>query len=178
MLRVLRFLRLVMIFAGVAVAAAWFAAQSGNEITGFARVLDGDSIVIGGREMRLEGIDAPEGKQLCTRSIDNQQYQCGQQSRDWLKKLISGNEIKCEGWEEDKYQRLLVTCWRGKVDLNRKMVRDGWAVSFGLYEGEELAARGEGKGLWQGDFQRPRQWRDNERNDPGLLDAVVKFFGF
>src|SRR5215213_9963631 len=35
-------------------------------IIGFARVVDGDTIEIGGHRIRLEGIDAPETEQTCS----------------------------------------------------------------------------------------------------------------
>jgi endonuclease YncB( thermonuclease family) len=46
------------------------AAYSGppqNALTGSVRVIDGDTIEIAGRHVRLEGIDAPETAQTCGR---------------------------------------------------------------------------------------------------------------
>ncbi len=34
-------------------------------VAGTARAIDGDSLVVDGREMRLEGLDAPERLQTC-----------------------------------------------------------------------------------------------------------------
>ena len=36
-----------------------------SDITGQPRVIDGDTLEIQGQRIRLHGIDAPEGKQLC-----------------------------------------------------------------------------------------------------------------
>ena len=36
-----------------------------NKITGFAKVVDGDTIKINSKKIRLYGIDAPEKKQKC-----------------------------------------------------------------------------------------------------------------
>ena len=46
----------------------FFAGQlhSGEKVIyGFAKVIDGDSIKIGKESIRLQGIDAPEVKQVC-----------------------------------------------------------------------------------------------------------------
>jgi endonuclease YncB( thermonuclease family) len=36
------------------------------DVTGPARVIDGDTIVVDGEHVRLQGIDAPEKRQTCT----------------------------------------------------------------------------------------------------------------
>ena len=38
-----------------------------EDITGYAKVIDGDTIKINGNKIRLYGIDAPENKQICSK---------------------------------------------------------------------------------------------------------------
>jgi hypothetical protein len=77
-----------------------------------------------------------------------------------LSRLIAGKPVTCEGWERDRYGRLLGQCSAGEVDLNKEQVAAGWAIAYGGYFDEEDAARTEKLGLWAGDFARPREWRD------------------
>jgi len=52
---------------------------STQDITGGASVIDGDTIEVHGRRIRLYGIDAPESSQLCVRP-NGERWRCGQQA--------------------------------------------------------------------------------------------------
>lgn len=65
----------------------------------------------------------------------------------------------------DKHDRLLAVCSIGDVELNRWMVENGWAVAYGRYRDEERMAENQRRGIWQGRFERPRDWRDRDRLD-------------
>jgi len=128
-----------------------------GEITGKARVIDGDSLRLGSAEVRLKDIDAPEGRQTCTR--DGREWDCGEEARRVLTALIGGQPVTCRSVERDKHRRYLGYCSAGGVDLNRAMVERGFAVSFGGYREAERVARDGRRGLWAGEFERPQQWR-------------------
>jgi endonuclease YncB( thermonuclease family) len=124
---------------------------------GNAQVHDGDTVTVQGQRMRLRGIDAPEYSQTC--QAEGRDYACGRDARRSLAALADGKSVTCEGWELDKYQRLLAVCRAGGIDLNAEMVRLGWAVSYGDYRREEAEARQAKRGLWRGEFETPRDWR-------------------
>lgn len=126
-------------------------------LDGTMRVADGDSLAHGSVRIRLEGIDAPEIGQTCTRAGTG--YPCGMEAREALDALVAGREISCRGSRRDRYDRLLARCTAGDVELNRAMVEAGWAVAYGDYDREEGAARRAGCGLWAGSFERPQDWR-------------------
>ena len=65
----------------------FFEIQSYSEekfIFGKAQVIDGDTIKINRKSIRLHGIDAPEMKQLC-KDEDKENYACGHVSKKFLK---------------------------------------------------------------------------------------------
>jgi endonuclease YncB( thermonuclease family) len=124
---------------------------------GIAKVLDGDSLELNGERIRLEGIDAPEFEQTCLRS--GRRHPCGQEARLQLRALTGSNRLSCQGWQRDKYDRLLAVCEASGTQLNREMVRSGWAVAYGAYGAEEGEARRAKLGLWAGEFVRPQEFR-------------------
>lgn len=147
----------VLVVAGVAFVAARLQHFAGIEISGPVRVVDGDSLAIGSRRLRLLGIDAPELRQRCQR--DGADYECGVEAASHLRALIGGEPVTCKGEGLDRYGRNLVRCMAGTTDLNEMMVRSGHAIAFGDYRLAETAARLEKAGLWAGEFQPPKQWR-------------------
>ena len=136
-------------------------AENVENVEGFAKVLDGDSIIVAGREVRMQGIDAPEGRQTCRRN--GREWACGREARSLLRRMIGKKKVFCKGLDIDKHDRLLALCQSGSLDLNREMVAKGFAVSYGRFESEERSARKNKKGMWSGEFERPRDWR-RDRN--------------
>ncbi|AVA21840.1 MULTISPECIES: thermonuclease family protein [unclassified Rhizobium] len=150
--------------------------------TGNFYVVDGDTLARNGDRLRLLGIDAPEYRQQCQRAhVD---WACGEEARKALDKFMKTGRAECRGSEHDRYGRLLVTCKADGVDINGAMVRSGMAVSYGGYASEEAAARQAKAGLWAGEFERPRDYRRDERmarnGDPlaGLGDYLRQFVGW
>lgn len=132
---------------------------------GIATIHDGDTLTVDGQRVRLRGIDAPEYGQSCEAA--GSAYPCGRQARTFLAGLTKGKSVACRGWERDIYDRLLGVCTVGAppLDINREMVRRGWAVAYGDYRADEELARNARLGLWQGDFERPRDWRRDHEAD-------------
>ncbi|MGH1406975.1 MAG: thermonuclease family protein [Rhodomicrobiaceae bacterium] len=129
-----------------------------DEISGTPRVVDGDSLVLNGEKVRLKGIDAPELQQKCEK--EGQSWRCGRASTTALRKMIRSQKVDCRGTEFDRHQRLLATCFVNDMNLNKKMVSLGWAVSYGsAYKSEERQAKGQRVGIWQGKFEWPSDWR-------------------
>ena len=132
---------------------------------GTARAKDGDSLVVGSREVRLFGVDAPEFDQTCKRSGTN--WQCGLEAAQKLASLVTGREVRCVSSGEDQYGRTLAACTVGQVDVNRTMVASGFAVAFRRYSSDYVSAEESAevnrRGLWSGEFQMPQAFRAAEQ---------------
>ena len=126
--------------------------------SGSVSVHDGDTLTLNGEKIRLLYIDAPELRQNCR--LDRRQYPCGERSRDALIALVGRKEVTCDAAKRDRYRRLLGDCRAGGVDLNRAMIRDGWAVAYDkTLKADEAEAKRRGAGIWAGTFENPREWR-------------------
>jgi endonuclease YncB( thermonuclease family) len=154
----------VLIALGVMLAAL-LNRQSDEVVTGKARAIDGDSLLVDGREMRLKGIDAPEAKQTCL--LAGQTMPCGRQASAALQRWLNRGVVLCTGNEIDRFGRLLVICRVNGTDINADLVRNGFAVDYGLYPAEEREARAQYRGLWAGEFERPEQYRRRQRDERG-----------
>ena len=53
------------VFLALAGALAFLSVPAGADIAGYARVVDGDTLVIADIRVRLHGIDSPEQQQTC-----------------------------------------------------------------------------------------------------------------
>ena len=146
----------------------WLSAQletSGRPFYGVARAKDGDSLMVGAREVRLFGIDAPEFDQSCKRNGVN--WSCGAEAADRLARLVTGREVRCKTTNTDEYDRAVSRCTVGTTDINAAMVESGFALAYRRYSSDYVAAEERAKsakrGLWSGTFEVPRAHRLEER---------------
>jgi endonuclease YncB( thermonuclease family) len=140
-----------------------------NAIVGKAWIIDGDTVIISGTHIRLEGIDAPESIQNCT-DAGGKQWACGRSATRELRNYIRGREIACEEKALDRYRRTLAICKLSDgSDINAWMVRQGWAIAYGFaktYQSEQDEAERAKRGIWAGTFMEPQEWRRrNPRHD-------------
>jgi endonuclease YncB( thermonuclease family) len=147
----------LLVFGVCAVLVARLDSLGLRSLAGTAVVHDGDTLTVGGERIRLSGIDAFELDQNCFG--DEGTFACGRAARSALVELVGGAAIRCDGNRRDRYRRLLAVCTAGETDLNREMVSAGWAVSYGGYRTQEIAARLDGRGAWAGEFATPAEWR-------------------
>ena len=155
-------------------------AGSITSITGPARIIDGDTLLIGQTKIRLLGIDTPEANQHCARR-DGNSYRCGEVASNRLRELVGLEHTRCEGQAQDRHGRLLATCYSARTILNDEMVRSGWAVAYRQYSNMYVSLENEAKqarrGMWEGSFQMPWDWRQESSVTPKSTPVVAMAVG-
>jgi len=132
------------------------------DFIGVPRIVDGDTVQIGSAKIRLQGIDAPETDQICL-DANRKRWSCGLEARNRLIAKGGGKVWSCRSSSVDRYGRALASCEADGTNLNRWLVRSGWALSFTRYsreyDADESVARDATAGLWSGAFIAPWDWR-------------------
>ncbi len=100
------------------------AAVQAETLEGRPTIIDGDSIVVAGKPIRLWGIDAPE---MTTRA--------GSTAKSYLRTIVSNKEVRCEDHGLRAGGHIMAQCFLGDVDLGRIMVLSGNAVDWRRHSG-------------------------------------------
>jgi endonuclease YncB( thermonuclease family) len=175
--RRLRSLAALMALTGLAYAA-WVWLPAPTVTAPLVHVIDGDSLTVRQNDtalsIRLSGVDAVEYRQDCARAAAR--WPCGQEARSALAKLAGRGPLHCELTAKDRYARTLATCrtaaFPNGLDLGAELVRQGWAVATSdAYRIEEAEAQARRRGIWQGDFVLPADWRAAHERPPTALTA-------
>ena len=170
------FLNKIRVFLLISIIAIFFItpenlkAKELKIISGMAKVIDGDTIQIHKKKIRLFGIDAPEKNQKCQKIwltialfSFNKDYSCGEISTNKLKKKINNQFMICKWKNKDRYKRLIAECFKDKTNINAWMVRYGYAVAYRKYSKKYVAheeiAKKDKLGLWSGTFEMPWDFR-------------------
>jgi endonuclease YncB( thermonuclease family) len=153
-------------------------------VTGEVVVLDGDSLRVGNREVRLHGLDAPEMDQPCWNAA-GERYPCGVRVSQALGRALMGRNVACHRLDTDRYGRMVARCALGIRDLGQMLVRAGGAVAYTRYSedyvADEALARGRLRGIWSGYLDPPESWRhleEGKRPDRIVeVDQTLERFG-
>lgn len=158
-----------LLLAGLVAAAVWIErgemrAEDIRAADGApVHVIDGDSLRIGDREIRLAGIDAPEYRQSCDDEA-GRPWPCGKAAREALVKLAAAGGLHCTGRATDRFGRTLADCRTAAGDLASALAAAGHALGarderFDSRARETAAARKARRGIWRGAHQHPADWR-------------------
>lgn len=157
--------RIAAALLSIAVLAGGGGAATAEDLSGPAVTMDGDTIEMDGERVRLHGIDAPEKNQTCL--AGGLPWACGRGAQMFLAAATERRTVHCLGSKRDRYGRLIAVCFVDGRDINAEMVRQGWAVAYRQYAkdyvGEEGEAQSARRGLWQGEFVPPSEWRRGHR---------------
>lgn len=141
-------------------------------VQGTAVVLDGRTIEIKGKKIRLFGIDAPNPNQTCWYAKG--EFPCGRYAKQTLGLNIKNQDLTCHQRGIDAKGRIQAVCYDAKgQDIGRFLLRHGWATidpalakdtatkdkTLKEYLPAEVEARRLKLGLWNFKFTRPHKWR-------------------
>lgn len=135
-----------------------------KKFSGKVKVIDGDSIRVGDKEVRLFGIDAPEFKQTCF-NAKNEEYECGRASFEFLNNFADNKNAECYYAQKDRYNRYLSKCFVNNISINEEILRNGMAIIYNFTQSDDTMKKLEAEakerklGIWQGAFQLPKQYR-------------------
>lgn len=139
--------------------------RTDNIIVGRSSIIDGDTLVIHGKRIRLEGVDAPESRQRC--GDGGTEWACGQQAAMALSEWVADRPVSCHSQGTDRYQRVLARCFVGNEDMQAWLVSNGWAMAYRRYSKDYVAAEEHAAatraGMWRGEFMPPWEWRQQRR---------------
>lgn len=114
-------------------------------VSGVGHVKDGDGILFGDIEVRLQGIAAPEDN---SHKVETG----GQESTANLMELVDGKYVVCHLDGTTAGKRPVGICFVNGIEVNRYQVRTGHARDCGKFSGgryldDEMAARRSGHDL-------------------------------
>jgi endonuclease YncB( thermonuclease family) len=97
------------------------ARPSSADVSGAPTVIDGDTIVVAGERIRLQGIDAPELHQGCT--AYEQEWACGRTSVESLREHLRGHQVECVG--HPPFVRIRSVTGRKQAGTGGRSAREG-----------------------------------------------------
>jgi micrococcal nuclease len=98
------------------------------------KVVDGDTVDVDidlgfdvhfKTRLRLYGVNTPE---LSSKNPDERKK--ADDAKNFLKELIEGKEIEIQSFKQEKYGRYLAKIFINNVDVNQKLIEEGFAVPY------------------------------------------------
>ncbi len=135
------------------------------KIKGYPQVLSGSILYLEGIKIKLLGIDAPDVTQTCANRFQ-QSYNCGKQAQNWLQEWLNGKEVSCHILSKIEQGWATGSCFtdNNQYDVAAVVVNAGWAVAYtrvtDIYVPYERQAAEAHRGLWNGTFYKPWDWRN------------------
>lgn len=157
---------------GLALACAALLAPAGiagsataTSVRGIASAVEGDIVLVEGRQIRLHGIDAPDPGQTCRTKL-GYAYDCGAEARAMLDRLLAGREVDCDIRHETGDGRTAATCRIEGISVAGAMVLRGWAFAAVRlapdYVRFQALAQSRRAGMWAGRVEAPWLWRSRQ----------------
>ncbi len=155
------------------------AAPAVAEPSGRVRVIDADTMDVGGTRVRLFGIDAPEIGQPCR--IGDKTYDCGLWAADFVRQMFDGKRASCDWLDTDRHGRTVARCAVGGMDMGAAIVDAGFATAFrrysDLYVDVEKGAVAAGRGIFGAEMISPEAFRAQARQPAQAAPGACRIKG-
>ncbi|WP_198364671.1 thermonuclease family protein [Roseomonas sp. KE0001] len=127
------------------------------------RIVDGDTLLLGDRALRLRGVLSPARGESCGTAAGIG-FDCGAAAAEALARLLRGRDVSCQVRGSDRFGRALGVCQAGGAEANATLIAAGWALAADGADtrlvAAEAAARQARLGLWSHPPGAPRAWRE------------------
>jgi len=110
------------VIAALCLAAAPIGGLRADTLEGTPVLIDGDSLVVAGKPVRLWGIDAPE--------MDTRE---GYLAKRYLRTIIEDRSVRCVDQGGRTSGEMMAKCFIGEVDLGEVMILSGHAQEWHQY---------------------------------------------
>jgi endonuclease YncB( thermonuclease family) len=110
------------VIAALCLAAAPVGGLRAETLEGAPVLIDGDSLVVAGKPVRLWGIDAPE--------MDTRE---GYLAKRYLRTIIEDRSVRCVDQGGRSSGEMMAKCFIGEVDLGEVMILSGHAQEWHQY---------------------------------------------
>lgn len=138
-------------------------ASDASIVEGRGVALAGDRLRVSGKVLVLDGIEAPDAEQTCTKESGTT-WRCGQDAREDLGDTLRKRRVRCEITEALESGLVKGRCLQDGKDVAAALVEKGSVFAeagfFASYSSIEAAAREARLGIWDGTPLRPSAWRD------------------
>lgn len=145
----------------IALSCVAVPAARAEDFSGVARAVDGDSLTVAGRRVRLFGIDAPEYRQTCRIGWSN--WACGSDAAAAMRSMIDGRQLDCASVDHDVYGRTVANCRVEGIDLAAAMIDKGLAIVLDnapeAYFSRQARSKSGNTGIWASQFDTPATYR-------------------
>ncbi len=149
------------------VVISYQSVASGEQASGPANVITGDTLEVSGHRFKLFGIAAPNLPQSCT--WPDKIIPCGDVARTALMDLVVASQVDCEAVERGvplPDGSIVARCYVDGFDVGKNMIHTGWAIvaphESREYEDTQAKAQVAERGVWKGEFELPWEWHADD----------------
>ena len=118
------------------------------------RVVDGNTLILGGRTVQLAGVRAAQRGAVCEASGGGR-FDCGAAAANALSAFVRDGAIDCALNGSGQGGRPLAVCSTNGREINMAMIASGWAraeAGVPLLGEAERRAQAERRGIWAGSW--------------------------